>query len=139
MDYAELTDRDRAALKVVELAKALVLADNHFLSTAVDRLRIRPGRFLMLMATNGFELGIDSSMVCDMFLTTKEPSKHDFLHVVLHYVFLRPYVGAAIDRRLFSEIFDMSLLVEMRLYLSRITCKAFSLPNSIAKFSSFNK
>lgn len=96
-------------MKVVELAKALVLADNHFLSAAVGRLQVRPGRFLMSMATNGFELGIDSAMVCDMFLNSKEPPKHDFLHTVLHCVLLHPYVGPAIDRRLWDVACDIAV------------------------------
>lgn len=100
MESSDLTDQDRAAIKVIELAKALVLADNHFLSAAVGRLRMVPGRFLMPMATNGFELGVDSAQVCNMFLNTKEPPKHDFLHSVLHCVFLHPYIGPTIGRRL---------------------------------------
>lgn len=104
-----LTDRDRAAVKVIELAKALVLADNHFLSAAVGRLRMVPGRFFRPMATNGFELGIDSAQVCNMFLKTKEPPKHDFLHSVLHCVFLHPYVGPMVDKRLWDLASDIAV------------------------------
>ncbi len=66
-----------------------------------------PGRFLMPMATNGFELGIDSAQVCSMFLNAKEPPKHDFLHSVLHCVFLHPYVGPMIDGRLWDVACDI--------------------------------
>lgn len=104
-----LTDRDRAAVKVIDLAKALVLADNHFLSAAVGRLRTVPGYFFRPMATNGFELGIDSAQVCNMFLKTKEPPKHDFLHAVLHCVFLHPCMGPMVDRRLWELASDIAV------------------------------
>ena len=109
MESSDLTDQDRAAIKVIKLAKALVLADNHFLSAAVGRLRMVPGRFLMPMATNGFELGVDSAQVCNMFLNTKEPPKHDFLHSVLHCVFLHPYIGPTIGRRLWDVACDIAV------------------------------
>ena len=63
----------------------------------------------MPMATNGFELGVDSAQVCNMFLNTKEPPKHDFLHSVLHCVFLHPYVGPTIDRRLWDVACDIAV------------------------------
>ena len=103
-----LTDRERAALKVVELAKALVLADNHFLSAAVGRLRIVCMPLPMPMATNGFELAIDSQRICDGFLREREAPKHDFMHSVMHCVFLHPYVGASIDRRLWGLACDIA-------------------------------
>ena len=103
-----LTDRERAALKVVELAKALALADNHFLSAAVGRLRIVCMPLLMPMATNGTELAIDPQRICDGFLRDREAPKHDFMHSVMHCVFLHPYVGASIDRRLWDLACDIA-------------------------------
>ncbi|WP_248922874.1 VWA-like domain-containing protein [Olsenella intestinalis] len=103
-----LTDRERAALKVVELAKALALADNHFLSAAVGRLRIVCMPLLMPMATNGTELAIDPQRICDGFVRDREAPKHDFMHSVMHCVFLHPYVGASIDRRLWNLACDIA-------------------------------
>ncbi len=103
-----LTDRERAALKVVELAKALALADNHFLSAAVGRLRIVCAPLLMPMATNGAELAIDPQRICDGFLREREAPKHDFMHSVMHCVFLHPYVGESIDRRLWDLACDIA-------------------------------
>ena len=103
-----LTDRERAALKVVELAKALALADNHFLSAAVGRLRIVCMPLPMPMATNGTELAIDPQRICDGFLREREAPKHDFMHSVMHCVFLHPFVGASIDWRLWDLASDMA-------------------------------
>ena len=103
-----LTDRERAALKVVELAKALALADNHFLSAAVGRLRLTCCPLLMPMATDGYELFVDPQRVCDGFVREREAPKHDLMHSVMHCVFLHPYVGSAIDRRLWDLACDMA-------------------------------
>lgn len=103
-----LTDRERAALKVVELAKALALADNHFLSAAVGRLRIVCMPLPMPMATNGTELAIDPQRICDGFLREREAPKHDLMHSVMHCVFLHPFVGAGIDWRLWDLACDMA-------------------------------
>ena len=40
MTPRRLTDKERVAFKVVDLAKAQALADNHFLSAAVGRLKV---------------------------------------------------------------------------------------------------
>ena len=108
MPVQPLTDRERAALKVVELAKALALADNHFLSAAVGRLRLTCAPLLMPMATNGYELCIDPQRICDGFVREREAPKHDFMHSVMHCVFLHPYVGSSIDRRLWDLACDMA-------------------------------
>ena len=104
-----LTDREHAALKVIELAKALALADNHFLSAAVGRLRIVCMPLLMPMATNGTELAIDPQRICDGFLREREAPKHDLMHSVMHCVFLHPFVGASIDRRLWDLACDIAV------------------------------
>lgn len=109
MVQPNLTDRDRFAMKVVELAKAIVLADCPFLSSAVGRLRVVPGRYRMPMATDGFKLGVDSSRVCGMFMSEEEPPKHDLLHSVLHCVFLHPYAGSSIDERLWNVACDIAV------------------------------
>ena len=104
-----LTDRDRLALRAVDLAKALILADNHFLSAAIGRMKIVPGSFAMPFATNGFELGVNSELVCDGFVASKEPPKHDLLHTILHCVFLHPYVGLTINKRFWNLACDMAV------------------------------
>ena len=109
MSFSTLTDKERVSLKVVDLAKALILADNHFLSAAVGRLRVSHGSFSCPLATNGFELGIDAEKVCAQFKNSKTAPKHDLLHTVLHCVFLHPYVSLDIDARLWNLACDIAV------------------------------
>ena len=105
----EFAERDRLAAKVVDLARALVLADNHFLSAAIGRLSPMPGNFAMPFATDGSSLGIDSDKVLEAFAHVEEPPQRDFLHTVLHCVFLHPFVGANVDGRLWSLACDIAV------------------------------
>ena len=64
MPTPAMTDKQRAALKVVDLAKALALADNHFLSAAVGRLKAGFAELERPLATDGYSLGVDADKVC---------------------------------------------------------------------------
>lgn len=109
MAKAGLTKRERAAIKVVELARARVLVGNPFLAGAVGKLRLVPGEFIMPLATNGRDLGVDPVLVCDAFLRTKEPPTHDFLHAALHCVFLHPYTSDSVERGLWDVACDIAV------------------------------
>ena len=100
-------DRERLALRVIDLAKALVLADNHFLSAAVGRLPVVCGDLSLPMATDGSDLIIDPKKVCATFLRERTAPKHDLLHAVMHCLFLHPYVGSTIDGRLWDLASDI--------------------------------
>ena len=108
MSASAMTDKQRAALKVVELAKALVLADNHFLSAAVGRLKMSLTELGCPLATDGFALGVDADKVCAQFKLEKEAPKHDLLHAVFHCVFLHPYVAPSVDERMWSLACDIA-------------------------------
>lgn len=107
MSDAASQDRERLALKVIDLAKALALADNHFLSAAVGRLQVVCGDLSLPMATNGTDLVIDPKKVCDVFLRERTAPKHDLLHSVMHCLFLHPYVGTTIDRHIWDLASDI--------------------------------
>ena len=109
MAKAGLTKRERAAIKVVELARARVLVGSPFLAGAVGKLRLVPGEFIMPLATNGRDLGVDPVLVCDAFLRTKEPPTHDFLHAALHCVFLHPYTSDSVERGLWDVACDIAV------------------------------
>ena len=106
---AGMTELDAAAFKVVDLAKALALADNHFLSAAVGRLKVQPMQVSKPFATDGFVLGINSFLVCQQFKQEKSAPKHDFIHAVLHCVFLHPYISPSIDQRLWDLACDIAV------------------------------
>ncbi len=109
MTKSGLTKRERVAIKVVELARARILVENPFLAGAIGRLRLVSGKLSMPLATNGRDLGVDPARMCDAFLRTKEPPTHDFLHAVLHCVFLHPYMGDSVERELWNVACDIAV------------------------------
>ncbi|MBR2790417.1 MAG: hypothetical protein IKD70_07355, partial [Eggerthellaceae bacterium] len=104
-----MSQKELLAFSVVDLAKALVLADNHFLSAAVGRLEVIPGIFAAQFACDGYALGIDTDKVLETYVRTREAPKHDLLHSILHCLFLHPYVGPAIKRPLWNLACDISV------------------------------
>lgn len=104
-----LTDKERVAFKIVDLAKAQALADNHFLSAAVGRLKVEPSFFLQPFSTDGLSLFINADMLCAQFRRQQYAPKHDLIHAVLHCVFLHPYVSPSIDRRFWDLACDIAV------------------------------
>ena len=99
MSAEKMTEKQATAARVVDLAKSLALADNHFLAPAVGRLSVRPAALSRQLATNGRELLFDADLVCEAFLKSKAPPSREYLHSILHCVFLHPYVGAVERKR----------------------------------------
>ena len=85
---------ERLALDALNLAKASILIDNHFLSSAIARLTVRPARLGVSFATDGFVLAFDCACVLAAFKRDRGPSQHDLLHSIVHCLFLHPYRGA---------------------------------------------
>lgn len=109
MNLPELTDKERVALKIVNLAKAQALADNHFLATAIGRLKVKPATFLRPFSTDGRFLFTNVDMLCDQFKVEQHAPKHDLMHTVLHCVFLHPYVSPKINRRFWELACDIAV------------------------------
>lgn len=109
MTPRRLTDKERVAFKVVDLAKAQALADNHFLSAAVGRLKVEPSFFLQPFSTDGRSLFINADMLCAQFRMQQHAPKHDLIHAVLHCVFLHPYISPSIDRRFWDLACDIAV------------------------------
>ena len=109
MTSRRLTDKERVAFKVVDLAKAQALADNHFLSAAVGRLKVEPSFFLQPFSTDGRSLFINADMLCAQFRMQQHAPKHDLIHAVLHCVFLHPYISPNIDRRFWDLACDIAV------------------------------
>ncbi len=92
------------ALKVVDLAKAQLVADNHFLSSAIGQLRPAEAKLDTAKATTGGApfatdartLFVDPANLLSRFVEEGEPPTRDLLHTILHCVFLHPFVGANI-------------------------------------------
>ena len=103
-----MANREQLALQVVELAKAAVLTDNHFLSWAVGRLHVAPMELSAAFATDGYVLAFDPGRVTGRFKRTGLPPKRNLLHSVAHCLFLHPYVSASIDQPLWNLACDIA-------------------------------
>lgn len=117
---------DVLARQVIDLAKATVLSENHFLSAAVGRLEMVPvggsetdasvnegptqGEAAVRdsFAVDGRFLYYDTAAVLQDYRVSKKAPAHDLLHAVMHCVFLHPYVGAAINQPLWDLACDMA-------------------------------
>ena len=101
-------ERERLAREVVDLAKSLVLADNHFLSTAVGRLKLEPSHLETEFATDGYFLLFDIERVLAHFKQAHAAPKFNLLHSVIHCLFLHPYVNASVDQALWNLACDIA-------------------------------
>ena len=81
------------ARQIVDLAKTLILADNHFLASAIGRLPVVAVEGLGApFATDGFSLAYDPHVIVEQFNETGGAApKHDLLHCVFHCAFLHVY------------------------------------------------
>ena len=103
----EATEKDLLALEVMNLAKASILVDNHFLAGAIGRLIPQSRVLFRPLATDGFLLYFDSNRLLRAFRDGAMPPTHDMLHSVAHCLFLHPYVGSAVDRNLWNLACDI--------------------------------
>ena len=101
------SEKEQVALRAVELAKALILAENHFLSAAVGRLVVAPLSSACAFSTDGYVLGVDADRVCQAFKETKHVPKEDLLHAVIHCLFLHPYAGETAQADLWNLACDL--------------------------------
>lgn len=101
--------RFTVARKVLDLTKATLLADNHFLAPAVGRLEVSEAIGLARpLATDGYALYLDANQMLDDFSRKGTVSAHDLMHTVAHCIFLHPYVGPTVDCALWNIACDIA-------------------------------
>lgn len=101
--------RFTVARKVLDLTKATLLADNHFLAPAVGRLEVLEAIGLAgPLATDGYALYLDANRMLDDFSRKGTVSAHDLMHSVAHCIFLHPYVGPTVERTLWNIACDIA-------------------------------
>ena len=101
--------RFTVAHKVLDLTKATLLADNHFLAPAVGRLEVLEAIGLARpLATDGHALYLDANRMLDDFSRKGTVSAHDLMHTVAHCIFLHPYVGPTVERALWNIACDIA-------------------------------
>lgn len=104
-----LTDAEQLALKVVELAREQLLAEHPFLAPSLGRLRLWPGTYARSYVCDGQVLGYDAIRVLNDIKTSRELPTWDVMHCVLHCLFVHPYVGPTVNRRLWNLATDMAV------------------------------
>ena len=101
--------RFTVARKVLDLTKATLLADNHFLAPAVGRLEVLEAIGLARpLATDGYALYLDANQMLDDFSRKGTVSAHDLMHSVAHCIFLHPYVSPTVERTLWNIACDIA-------------------------------
>ena len=101
--------RFTVARKVLDLTKATLLADNHFLAPAVGRLEVLEAIGLARpLATDGYALYLDANRMLDDFNRKGTVAAHDLMHTVAHCIFLHPYVGPTVERMLWNIACDIA-------------------------------
>ena len=101
--------RFTVARKVLDLTKATLLADNHFLAPAVGRLEVLEAIGLARpLATDGYALYLDANQMLDDFNRKGTVAAHDLMHTVAHCIFLHPYVGPTVERMLWNIACDIA-------------------------------
>ena len=101
--------RFTVARKVLDLTKATLLADNHFLAPAVGRLEVLEAIGLARpLATDGYALYLDANRMLDDFNRKGTVAAHDLMHTVAHCIFLHPYVGPTVERILWNIACDIA-------------------------------
>ncbi|MBR0405833.1 MAG: hypothetical protein IJI68_11660 [Eggerthellaceae bacterium] len=103
-----MSNKEQLALRVIELAKTAVLADNHFLGWAIGRLHVAPAQLEASFGTDGYVLAFDPDRLLSRFKRTGLPPKRNLLHSVAHCLFLHPYVSASVNRPLWDLACDIA-------------------------------
>ena len=104
------TTTEGLALQVVGLALSEVIAANHFLAAASGLLTPACAHVgTAAFACDGETLACDPDLVLEAFSRSRVAPTREVLHVLLHCILLHPFVGADIDRSLWSLACDISV------------------------------
>lgn len=89
----------RLALRIADLAKSHAIAKLPFLSAATGKLRVEPGLTDSSFGTDGQALFVNSERVLEAFAERGHIPKEEYLHLLLHCIFLHPFVHTDIVRK----------------------------------------
>ena len=104
------TPADQLALNVLELARTVIVSENQFLAAPVSQLQLRPFELKgpLGYATEGSSVYFRTAQVLKEFQASTKAPTHDFLHMVMHFILLHPFVGEELDRSSWSLAADIS-------------------------------
>ena len=119
MDETTHPNEDRAwqlAVKVIDLARGLIVSDNPFLSSSIGLLEVKPAQLDDAFACDGKTLYVDAGRMLAAFSQQREAPVHDFTHVLLHGILLHPFVSSDVDAAAWNLACDLmaeSLVTEI--------------------------
>lgn len=85
------------AVKVIDLARGLIVSDNPFLSSSIGLLEVKPAQLDDAFACDGKTLYVDASRMLATFSQQREAPVHDLTHILLHGILLHPFVSSSVD------------------------------------------
>ena len=85
------------ALRVIDLARGLIVSDNPFLSASIGLLETKPAQLGDPFACDGKTLYVDARNVLRTFSSTREAPVHDLAHALFHCLLLHPFVSSSVD------------------------------------------
>ena len=100
-------DREKFAIRAMDLARADLVAQNPFLASAIGRLRFLPGDCPGRFETDGRSLVFSVEDVFDELSLAGYVPMRELLHIVFHCVLLHPFHARGIDSRLWDLACDI--------------------------------
>ena len=104
------------AVRVIDLARGLIVTDNPFLSSSIGLLDPKPATQDEPFACDGKTLFVDAQLLLRAFSRTRTAPTHDLMHVLAHCILLHPFVGSSVDGPswdLAADIVAESLVAEL--------------------------
>ncbi len=97
------------ACKVYELTLSKLISHNQFLAAPLTQVNIEYKRLLsgVMYMTEGDILYIDPYQLLKKFEKTQQLPQREFVHVLLHFLLLHPFVGVEINQRWWNIACDM--------------------------------
>lgn len=107
---------EELARQVIELARGLVISDNHFLAAATGLLELRATELARPLATDGEALLFDARRLLAAYAARGEAPSRDYVHTLVHCLLLHPFVDASVEARswdLAADVVAEGLVAEL--------------------------
>lgn len=107
---AQLSERQKLAVEVLRLAKDRLLVSSPFLAPAASLLPFVPSPDALspLSGTDAKAFYFNADHVLACFAVTREAPAHDFVHTLLHCLFLHPFANPGQNRACWDLACDIA-------------------------------
>ena len=85
------------ALRIIDLARGLIVSDNPYLSSSIGLLKTAQASLPDTFACDGQTLYVDAARLLKQFSQERVAPSHDMAHILLHCLLLHPFVDASVD------------------------------------------